>query len=137
MGGLNLMIHRVISIGRWIVDFLFVEKEYDDETILSFLYELDASYNDMLRVNRIMDSGKYDCGFTFANMEMKRALVVIGPSSSGGEFLNTFSHEIHHLAVFIAESLGYDLEGEAPAYITGDATLALAETVCELGCSDC
>ena len=47
----------------------------------------------------------------------------------------SFVHEVHHLAVAIADSLGYDLESEAHAYIAGDAALALAKTICELGCS--
>lgn len=78
-----------------------------------------------------------NCGFTFTNQEMKRALVVIGPSSSGSQFLDTLTHEIHHLAVAIADSLGHDLESEVPAYISGDAALSLAKTICEFGCPHC
>lgn len=44
---------------------------------------------------------------------------------------------MHHLAVAIAESLGYDLDSEVPAYVAGDATMALIETICELGCPHC
>ena len=52
------MVHRVLKIGRWVVDFLFVEKRYDEESILVFLYEFDASYSVMLRAKRIMESGR-------------------------------------------------------------------------------
>lgn len=34
----------------------------------------------------------------------------------------------------IAEELGYDLDAEMPAYLSGDAARALAEDVCRLGC---
>ena len=131
------MIHRVLKIGRWVVDFLFAKLDYDDEGVLACLYEIDADYDVLRQVNRIMDSDKLNCGFTFANPDLRRAVVVIGPSSSSKEFLNTTVHEIHHLAVAIADSLGYDLEGETPAYLAGDSALALAETVCELGCPHC
>ena len=131
------MIHRVLKIGRWVVDFLFAKLDYDDEGVLACLYEIDADYDVLRQVNRIMDSDKLNCGFTFANPDLRRALVVIGPSSSSKEFLNTTVHEIHHLAVAIADSLGYDLEGETPAYLAGDSALALAETICELGCPHC
>ena len=57
--------------------------------------------------------------------------------SSGKQFLNTFTHEVRHLVDAIAKSIGYDLDAEGPAYITGDATMALAETICELGCERC
>lgn len=33
-----------------------------------------------------------------------------------------------------AEELGYDLDAEMPAYLSGDAARALAEDVCRLGC---
>lgn len=131
------MIHRVLKIGRWVVDFLFAKLDYDDEGVLACLYEIDADYDVLRQVNRIMDSDKLNCGFTFANPDLRRAVVVIGPSSSSKEFLNTTVHEIHHLAVAIADSLGYDLEGETPAYLAGDSALALAETICELGCPHC
>lgn len=68
---------------------------------------------------------------------MKEALVVIGPTTSSAEFLDTLTHEIHHLAVVVANSLGIDLESETPAYISGDSTRALADVVCRLGCDNC
>ena len=131
------MIHRVLKIGHWVIDFVFVTKVYDEEAILAFLYEFDASYSVMRRAYKIMKGNKPNRGFTFANPDLRRALVVVGPTSSGKEFTNTLSHELHHLAVAIAKSIGYDLEGEGPAYIQGDATMALIETICELGCEKC
>lgn len=118
------------------IDFLFVTEKYDEEAILAFLYEFDASYSVMIRAKHIMESGRKNRGFTFANPELKRALVVVGPSTSGKQFTNTLAHELHHLAVAIAKSIGYDLNSEAPAYIAGDATQALIEVVCKLGCGD-
>lgn len=60
--------------------------------------------------------------------------MLIGPSSSGEEFQDTFVHEIRHLADAIAKSLGVPLDSERPAYISGDTARALTEVVCELGC---
>lgn len=131
------MIHRVLTIGRWMIDFLFVERNYDEEAILTFLYEFDASYSVMIRAKHIMESGKKNRGFTFSNPKLRRALVVIGPTTSGRQFLNTFTHEVRHVADAIAKSIGYKLDAEMPAYITGDATMALAEVVCRLGCENC
>lgn len=51
--------------------------------------------------------------------------------------INTLVHEIHHLASVIADGLGVDLLGETPAYVAGDAAMALAHTLCDLGCSHC
>ncbi len=131
------MVHRVLVIGEWVVDFLFAKLDYDDEGVLACLYELDADYEVMRSANRIMDSDKLNCGFTFTNSDKKRALVVIGPSSSGKEFCNTLMHEIHHLVVAIVDSLGHKLESKVPASIASDAALSLVETICEFGCSHC
>ena len=131
------MIHRVLNIGHWVIDFLFATDGYDEEGVLSCLYEIGAPLEVMRRAGGIMERGDPDCGFTFSNPGLKRALCVVGPTRSGGEFVNTFVHEIRHVADAIAKSIGYELDGELPAYISGDAAMALAEVVCELGCEHC
>ena len=133
------MVHRVLRIGRWTVDFVFAEdrEDYDMEGVLSFLYEMEAPIGKMRQVYRLMKDGKPNRGFTYANEETLRALVVVGPTTSGEQFLNTLVHEVHHLAVFIADGLGLDLRSEDPAYLAGDTAMALAEAVCRLGCEHC
>lgn len=131
------MIERIIRLGRWEIDFIFAPDGYDDEEVLTRLYDMDASYDIMRRVNRIMDDGKMNRGFTFANPEMRKALSVVGPASSGGEFLNTLAHESYHVAAAVANELGAELDGEEPAYLIGESFLSLLSVVCELGCKHC
>lgn len=131
------MIRRTLRIGRWLVYFFFAVEGYDEEVILSFLQTFEASRTVFKRAEKIMSEGKLDKGFTFANEYIRRAVVVVGPSSSGAEFLDTFTHEIRHLADSIAKSIGYELDMEEPAYMTGDTVRELAEVVCELGCPHC
>jgi len=76
-------------------------------------------------------------GFTYSNGIVFRAVVCIGPTSSGAEFQNTLVHEIHHLAVAIASGIGVDLESETPAYLAGDTMREFADVVCHLGCDHC
>lgn len=131
------MIRRVINIGHWVIDFLFAAERYDKEGVLACLYDIYAPRSVMRSAVEIMEKGNPDCGFTFSNPDVKRSVCVIGPSSSGREFINTFVHEVRHVADAIALSIGHDLDGEVPAYISGDAAMALAEVVCELGCEHC
>ena len=131
------MIHRVLYLGRWIVDFLFAEKEYDIEEVLSMLYEMEASYDVLTMCKELMRDGGDNTGFTYTDQELFNALVVIGPTSSGAEYIDTLVHEIQHLAVAIASNLNIDLEGETPAYLAGDAARELADIVCRMGCSCC
>lgn len=128
------MIHRVLGIGRWVVDFLFATKHYDINGVLSCLYDAYAPEDVMKQAEDLMLSCDYNCGFTYTNQYRRRAVVLIGPTTSGSEFQNTFVHEIRHLADAIVMSLGVPLDSERPAYISGDMAKALAEVVCELGC---
>lgn len=130
------MIKRSLRIGRWNVYFLFCPDGYDEEAILDLLYDLDASDYILVSVAKKMKAKRPNEGFTFSNLKERKALVVIGPTTSGKEFQNTLVHEIHHLAVAVADSLGVDLEGETPAYIAGDSAMSLADIICRLGC-DC
>ena len=132
-----MTIHRVLKIGRWVVDFIFATRVYDVDGILSCLYDAGAPRWVMENAVDLMSEGKPNTGFTYTNPEIHRAVVAIGPTTSGGEFTDTLTHEIHHLAVAIASELGIDLESETPAYIAGDSARALAEVVCELGCAHC
>ena len=131
------MIHRVLKINRWVIDFIFAEDGYDEEAVLAFLYDVDAPYDVMVRANRIMESGRYNRGFTFGNPVLHRAVVVVGPTTSAKQFLNTFSHEVDHLSDIIARSLGVKDEREGTSYLTGETTMALAEVICALGCEHC
>ena len=129
--------HRVLLIWKWVVDFVFATERYDVDGILSCLYDAGAPRWAMGDAEELMSSGDFNTGFTYANPGNRRAVVVIGPTTSGAEFTNTLTHEIHHLAVAIASELGIDLESETPAYLAGDSARALAEVVCELGCEHC
>ena len=129
------MVHRVLKIGRWVVDFLFATNNYDEDGVLGCLYDAHAPGGVIDRALEIMQDNHMNAGFTYPNPYAYRAVVVIGPTTSGEEFTNTLVHEIHHLAVAIASNLGIDLEGETPAYISGDLALALADVVCSFGCS--
>lgn len=126
-----------MTIGRWRVEFYFAPDGYDADLLLDRLYEIGAPARIMREALDLMDSGKDNTGYTFCNPYEFEALVVIGPTSSGAEFIDTLVHEIQHLAVNIAESVGADLESETPAYIAGDSARALSKVICQLGCPNC
>ena len=131
------MVRQTLRIGRWLVYFFFLTDDYDRETIMSFLETFDASDEVIQRVEDIMSDWHFNWGFTFSNPDIRRSVVVIGPSSSGAEFVNSLAHELHHLSVAIADSLGYELNGETPAYIQGDTMGEFLSLICELGCERC
>lgn len=131
------MIRKGLKIGRWDVVFLFATASYDPEQVEECLYDMGATVDSVEEILDFISTCEWNCGFTLSNAGTYKALVVVGPTTSGEEFQNTFVHELHHLAVAIAEELGVDLEGETPAYIAGDSMLELSHIVCQLGCSLC
>ncbi len=128
------MIHRVISLGRWTIDFLFAETKYDIDGVVSCLRHAEAPMYIIDQAVDLMEEGSPNTGFTYTNAKYFRAVVCIGPTTSGAEFQDTLVHEIHHLAVAVAKELGVDLESETPAYLSGDTMRAFADVVCRLGC---
>lgn len=131
------MIRRVIKIGRWTVEFYFAKRSYDSGIILDRMYDFGAGSDTMKEALELMEDGGYNTGFTFTNPIEHLAIIAIGPTTSGKEFQNTVVHEVHHLAVAIADELGIDLEEETPAYIAGDAAMELADVLCRMGCKAC
>lgn len=131
------MKHRVLLVGRWVVDFLFAEEDYDTDGILACLYDAHAPQGIMDQAEDLMASCQMNCGFTYTNSYRKRAVVLIGPTTNGSEFVNTLSHELYHLSVAIADSLGIDLLGERPAYMIGETMREFADLVCSMGCDHC
>lgn len=132
------MIKRGLRIGRWHVEFYFaLEDGYDSDELIERMYDFGADYQTLQRALFLMEEGGPNTGFTFSNPVDRLAIVAIGPTTSAPEFQDTLVHEVHHLAVAIAESLGLDLDGEGPAYLSGDTARDLAEIICELGCRHC
>lgn len=131
------MLFRTLRIGRWTVVFIFAHDGYDADSVLEWLHDVDAPPSVMRRADEIMGSGALNRGFTYANPMLRRAVVVIGPTTSGRQFQNTFSHEIDHLSDQIAEYYGLKGSREATAYLTGDTTMALSDVICRLGCERC
>ena len=131
------MIYRALRIGRWYIDFLFATSGYDIEGVIECLRDAYAPRRIIEQAEKLMLSCKYNCGFTYANPIRRMAVVLIGPTTSGAEFQDTFVHEVRHLADNIAKSIGYELDSEVPAYLSGDTARALADVVCRLGCDSC
>ena len=128
------MVQRNLKIGRWHVEFYF---GYDMDVLLDRLFDFGAGASVMRDAMDLIESGKENTGFTFSNPYDKVAIVAIGDSSSGEEFIDTLTHEIHHLAVAIASELGIDLESETPAYLAGDSARELFDMICKYGCRRC
>ena len=132
-----MLIHRLIYIGRWRVDFYFGVGDFDPSSVMECLEDMGAPDWVLESSWFKMQPGIMNEGFSWPDPRILRSCIFIGPTTSGSEFLDSFTHELRHLADDIATHLGIDLRGEEVAYITGDTTRDLAEVVCRLGCPTC
>lgn len=131
------MIIRELNIRGWRCFFCFALEVYDKDVILSRMERLGAPPSILGRVEKNMARDRMDTGFTYSNLLGRESVIVIGRSSSGAEFLNSFVHELRHLADDIAYVYGYPPRGEEVAYLTGDIALALSDIVCVMSCENC
>ena len=132
-----MLIHRLLYIGRWRVDFFFAQGDFDPSSVLECLEDMDAP-NRVLEDSWFkMQRGVVNEGFSWPNSRMMRSCIYIGPTTDGAEFVNTLTHELRHLADDIATFLGIDLRGEEVAYITGNTAQEFVEVICRLGCPCC
>lgn len=133
-----MLIHRTIYIGRWRCDFYFASgPDFDGSSVMECLEDMDAPDYRLFQCWDIIRGDGMNEGFTYSRSEQMRSCIFVGPTTDGPEFLDTFTHELRHLADHIAQHLGIDLDGERVAYLTGDTARDLAEVVCRLGCPSC
>jgi hypothetical protein len=131
------MIYRKIYINKWTAHFYFAIQHYWIEEIEGKMQSLGASRKVLDRVVRNMRKNEMNTGFTYSKPSKRESIVVVGRSSSGGEFLNSSTHEIRHLVDDIAKEDNMQMSGEGVAYLTGDIVNQLADIISKFSCECC
>lgn len=134
---MTMLIHRTINIGHWRCDFFFADGDFDASSVMECLEDMGAPEDILIESWETMHYGGPNAGYTYSDPRIMASCIFVGPTTSGAEFLDTFTHELRHLADHIAQYLGIDLWGEETAYMTGDTARDLAAVVCQLGCRTC
>lgn len=127
------MISRFITIHGWRVLFFFAVRNPDSLPIIRALRDAGAQTEITGRAQRLLESDRLNCGFTYSSREDKTAVTYIGPTTSAAQFLNTWSHELRHIADAVTEPG----EREPPAYLTGDICEELKDIICAFSCDKC
>lgn len=65
-----------------------------------------------------------DTAFTYTNIFLHRTLIVLCPSSSPSQFLNTLTHELLHATTHISNYYNIPLGTETPCYLIGSLAQA-------------
>ena len=84
-----------------------------------------------------LTSGELNTGLCFANPELREAVIVVAKASEPSEFINSVSHENHHLASYIAKQFGLDPTGEEVAFLAGELMKEQFPYIKHLMCDCC
>lgn len=131
------MIARKTEILDWNIEWYFFTTKKDEDLILSSLYEVNAQENLISNIKNTNLLDVKNSGFTFSNMTRRKSVIVIGNTTNGRQFLNTFIHELRHVTDHIASTLNIDLSGEGVAYLAGDIAMDVSDIVCKYSCDTC
>lgn len=131
------MIKRTIHINDWEADVFVCFRHYDEKVLESALREVDAPIGIIVRMREMARDDEYNTGFTYSNPRMRRSVMVIGKTTSSREFMNTFVHEVRHLADDIATEDRIPLVGEDVAYLSGSIASSLFDIVGMFTCPKC
>ena len=91
-------INRDIQYQGWQLHFFFVFDSYSIAHISNYLQLLKADEHIIERAEKSMRDNKPNTAFTFCSRTKREAIIAIGRTTNGAEFINSFSHELRHVA---------------------------------------
>ena len=121
----------------WLVRVYVAVDTYYVEDIVEMLQTIGCSRKDCARAKGNLTSGYLDTGLCYSNYKDRISVLVIGKTSSSGQFLNSLTHEVTHLATHIAGASGIDLLSEDLCYMAGDIAMMMYDRCHDLLCCKC
>ena len=85
----------------------------------------------------MLESDEFNTGFTYTDEDKQVTFIIIGKTTSAGEFFNTFIHEIGHAVTHIAEYVGISPYSEELQYLQGEIALQMFQEAKEFLCDHC
>ena len=133
------MIRVDVHIPKWDyeVSCFFAVTEYWVDDIMEELFFLQIDAENAKRAYENLTSGELDTGLCFANPRQRKAIIVVAKASSAAEFVNSVSHENHHLASYVAKQFELDPTGEGVAYFAGELMKEQFPCIKHLMCDCC
>lgn len=121
----------------WLLHCYFAVDCYYANEIIDSLIDIDCKGDYLFRAAKNLECGNIDNGLTYSNMRIGESVMVVGLTTSASEFLNSLSHELHHVVCHICSAKGIDIESEEAAYLIGDIAQMLFKPISTLLCDRC
>lgn len=121
----------------WHVRVYYAVTTYRAKEIVTGLRMLGCSGERLKRAKRNLEESRLDTGLTFSNLKMKETLMVISMTSTPGQFLNSWTHEMFHLCRHVARCFYVDPYGEEAAYLAGTVGQKMFPVAKKFLCEHC
>ena len=103
----------------WTVHLIYDARSKDAEYIKRCLRDLGCSGVPLEDAYNLVLEGEANKGLTYSNISIRKTFVVIGWTSSKGEYVNSISHEMLHVVSHICEANMITQGSEEACYMMG------------------
>lgn len=113
----------------WTVHVMYDVRSRDAMMVRRCLRDLGCSSIPLEDACNLVLGGEANKGITYSNVGVRKSVVVIGWSTSKGEYMNSLSHELLHVVQHIADAFLLDMQGEEVCYLMGGLMQASCEFI--------
>lgn len=121
----------------WYVKVYYAVSFYPMEDIINDLYSVGCDEDTIEETVRELEKFNLNDGFIHSNVFSHRSLIIIGPTSSAEQFLDTWDHEKGHLAMHICIANDIDPLSEEYQYLTGEIGRQMFNVAQKFLCNEC
>ena len=121
----------------WYVKVYYTVSFYPMEDIINDLYSVGCDEHTVRSTVEELEKFNLNDGFIHSNVFAHRSLIIIGPTSSAEEFLDTWDHEKGHLATHICIAEDIDPLGEEYQYLAGEIGKQMFKVARLFLCDEC
>lgn len=120
---------------KWKI-YAFYDTTSDDlESVMDCLYNLKCPSELAKKAYKNIYANNPNTGLTYSND--KKTCIVLGRATDRQNFAHTYTHEIFHCAIHIANEYGINTRGEEIAYIAGDLGALMLPYASSFFCECC
>ena len=103
----------------WTVHVMYDVHSKDAMKVRRYLRDLGCSGIPLEDACNLVLEGETNKGITYSNVDIRKTVVVIGWTTSKGEYMNSLSHEMLHVVQHISEVFMVNMYGEEACYLLG------------------
>lgn len=128
---LDIVTEQEIYLERydWTVHVMYDVRSGDAMEVRRCLRDLGCKGVPLEDAFNLVLKGEANKGITYSNVGARKSVVIIGWSTSKGEYLNSLSHEMLHVVQHVADAFLLNMQGEEVCYLMGGVMQASCEVV--------